>query len=328
VVLDAFAQRLGHHVQCLLPLHRLPAIGAAQHGLVEALGTVDALVAEAVAVGQPDFVNRLVLARRHAHQSAAADVQLQGGTDAVVRGNRGRLGHFPGTRLEAERPRSERTDRAHIDNVTGQFGFDVVLDIGADLDVFAATHAAHLLVTGHVLQEAYAAGAVYAARHVRGDQRAEVLVLHHAFLFGETRHAAAVLQRQVLQLALAALVADRAIQRVVDEQKLHHRALRRLGVVGTGVDLHAVHDRGGAGRQRLGCLLDFHHAHAAVGGDRQFLVVAEARNRDAVGVGDLDDHGALACLEGFAVDLDVEHVPGHAVRLGAHAAAPLLPAAR
>jgi hypothetical protein len=34
--------------------------------------------------------------------------------------------------------------------------------------------------------------------------------------------AAAVGERLVLQVALAALVADRAIERVVDEQELHH----------------------------------------------------------------------------------------------------------
>ena len=52
---------------------------------------------------------------------------------------------------------------------------------------------------------------------------------------------AAVAHRLVLQRALAALVADRAVQRVVDEQQLHHALLRlvgdRRGVL--GLDHHA-----------------------------------------------------------------------------------------
>ncbi len=52
---------------------------------------------------------------------------------------------------------------------------------------------------------------------------------------------------EFLQLTLAALVTDRAIQRVVDQQEFHHRTLRLFGVVGTGADFHAVHYRRGAG---------------------------------------------------------------------------------
>src|SRR5271166_4782311 len=61
--------------------------------------------------------------------------------------------------------------------------------------------------------EMYAAGAVYAARHVGGHQRPQVLVLDHALALGEARNVAAIAQRQILQFALAALIADRAIER-------------------------------------------------------------------------------------------------------------------
>ena len=46
----------------------------------------------------------------------------------------------------------------------------------------------------------------------------------------------------------------------------------------------------------FGHLLDVDQAHAAVGGDRQLVVVAEARDRDAGLVGGLDDHRALGDL--------------------------------
>src|SRR3546814_1339472 len=87
-------------------------------------------------------------------------------------------------------------------------------------------------------------------------------------------------QRQVLQFALAALVADRAVERMVDQQELHHVALRLERLVAAREDLHAVHDGGGAGRRRLAHLLDVDQAHAAVGRDRQLVVVAEARSEE------------------------------------------------
>ena len=64
-----------------------------------------------------------------------------------------------------------------------------------------------------------------AAGHVRLHQRAKVLVLDHALALGEAGNGTAVTHRQVLQLALAALVANRAVQRVVDQQEFHHAVL-------------------------------------------------------------------------------------------------------
>src|SRR5262245_45960548 len=65
-------------------------------------------------------------------------------------------------------------------------------------------------------------------------------------------------KREVLQLALAALVADRAVERVVDEQELHDALLGGHGLIGMGVDFHAVGDGSRARRQRLGRLLHMH----------------------------------------------------------------------
>jgi hypothetical protein len=63
---------------------------------------------------------------------------------------------------------------------------------------------------------------------------------------------AAIGERLVLQVALAALVADRAIERVVDEQELHHPFPRLLDLRAGGGDLHLVRGRQRAGRLRLG----------------------------------------------------------------------------
>ena len=67
-------------------------------------------------------------------------------------------------------------------------------------------------------------------------------------------------------------------------------------------------DRRRAGRQRLGRLLDLHQAHAAVGRDRELLVIAEVRDVDAEPVRGLHHHGAGRHLDRPAVDLDLGHV--------------------
>ena len=208
------------------------------------------------------------VARHDAHQAAAQHVAPEVRADAVVRRDERVLGHLPGARAVAERLGVQRADRAQVDDVARQFVIDALLDEGADLHVLAAARRAELLDARDLRGEADAARAVDAARHVGRDERAEVLVLDDALALVEARGGAAESEREVLQLALAALVADRAVERVVDQQELHRRLLRRERPRRAREDLHALGDRRRAGRHRLRRLLDLDQAHAAVGGDR------------------------------------------------------------
>ncbi|MCW0449263.1 hypothetical protein NB706_002097 [Xanthomonas sacchari] len=289
---------------------------------------VQALVRVAVAVGQPALVDRFVVARHGAQHFAAAHVQEQVGAHRVVVAQRLARHQFPGPRAELEHLVGQRADRAHVDHVAGQLGGQRLAVVGTDLQVLAAVHAAQLVGAGDVRGEAHAARALDAAGHLGGDQRPDVLVRHHALALVEAADRAAIAQRHVLQLALAALIADRAVQRMVDQQEFHDAALVLQRLVAAGLHLHAVHDRRGAGRRRLGRLLDVDQAHAAVGRDRQLLVVAEARDRNAGLVGGLDDHRALRHDQRLAVDLDGHMAFRHdrggragIVGLRAHAAA-------
>ena len=56
--------------------------------------------------------------------------------------------------------------------------------------------------------------------------------------------------RELLELALAGLVADGAIERMIDEQKLHHALAAFLDHRGIGADAHALGDVLGAGNLR------------------------------------------------------------------------------
>ncbi len=135
---------------------------------------------------------------------------------------------------------------------------------------------------------------------------------------GHARLALAVAEAQILQGTLAALVADGAVERMVQEQKLHRRALaprgllRRLG----GMNDHAVGHRRRAAGLKLGHALDLDQAHTA-GPDRrpEARLVAEDRDLDTGRGGRLDQAHSLGHLHLAAVN-------GHGDELGrTHSAA-------
>ena len=151
-----------------------------------------------------------------------------------------------------------------------------MLEIGRDLHVLAAAGGAHLGGAGDFRREADAARALDAAVHRGLDQRAQIFVLDRALVFGEAARVNAIAHRLILQVALATLIANRAIQGVVDQQKLHHaftrllyhwrarRDYRRLAL-GTGT---AIAHAPGAARDRLRAALDLDQTHPAIAGDR------------------------------------------------------------
>ena len=97
--------------------------------------------------------------------------------------------------------------------------------------VRAAVPRDQLVVLGDVAREPRAAVAEDAALAVERDQRRDRdRLLERHLRERHPRRARAVAEGQVLQRALAALVADRAVERMVDEDELERRvlALRRL----------------------------------------------------------------------------------------------------
>ena len=101
-----------------------------------------------------------------------------------------------------------------------------------------------------------------------------------------------VLEGHVLELALAAGVADGAVEGVIAEQELEGGLAGLRDVGGLGEDDHAFGDRGGAGGLELGHLLDAHDAHAAGGLEREAGVVAEGGDLDALCLAGFDEQGA------------------------------------
>src|SRR3954469_15671075 len=132
-------------------------------------------------------------------------------------------------------------------------------------------------------------------------------------------------ERDVLERALAALVADRAVERVVDEQELHHRVLGLLDLVRGGDHDHAVLHRRRARGLELGHALDLDQAHAA-GPHRlaELALITEVGDLDVALLGGVDQDGALLGLHLAAVDLEGDELllwPGHQAGPGSEAAA-------
>ena len=205
----------------------------------------------------------------------------------------------------------ERADGAEVDDVARQLGGEEFGDVRADLGHAAAAGDAEVLDPRDFRGKSHAPRAVDAPRHHRLDQRAELFILHRALVLGEPRAIGAVDQGLVLELALAALVADGAVRgwlmrgnSMAPSRLLHQRGGR--------LDVHVGHHRHGAGRHGLWRFLNLHEAHPAVARDGQALVVAEPGDVHASLLARLQHGDALRHLMLLSVD---EHGDG----LAAHA---------
>src|SRR5215204_2151750 len=199
---------------------------------------------------------------------------------------------LPGTPLESVRRRSQRADRAELDHVAGEPPAVRLVLEGRDHGLRAAVARDQLAVFGDLAGEARAAVAEDAALAVERDQRADRNWLVEGPLGKRhPRVAWAVAKRQILERALAALVADRAVERVVHEDELERRVLAVGRLLGR---LRRAYDHPVLGCQRATCLelplaIDLDEAHAA-GADRRPdpWLVAEHGDLDAGGRRGLD----------------------------------------
>ena len=285
------------------------------------IGTVETLRLQAVddvarLVGNPFLVDRVIDARQDAHDLAAARIDPDRRAERVHDVDRFGLGVFPRPGMERGRFRGQGADRAKVDDVALQFRGQRLLQIGGDLHVLAAADRAELRNARDLGHEAHAARALDAAVHRGLDQRTDIFVFDGALVLGEPGRVGAIAHRLILQIAFAALVADRAVERMVDEQELHHALARlarhrRIGeddrrlAVRAGAEILHRH-RAGRGRLRRPA---FHldEAHPAVAGDRQPLVEAEPRHFRAGGLAGLEERIFGRNVDFLAVDDDLGH---------------------
>ena len=118
----------------------------------------------------------------------------------------------------------------------------------------------------------------------------------------------------VLQFALARLIANRAVERVVDEQHLEHPLARLAGDIGMHVHHLSVGDRRRTGRRKLRRLLHFHETHPTHPRHRQPRVVAIMGDEDARDLRGFEHRCAFGDLHLAAFDGQRHHLAvGHRI---------------
>ena len=251
---------------------RSSTVGAAHLRQLEAVADRGVGEGPAALVAVPLLVHRRVVLRHPAQHAAAAVVgALRAAARAVLAHARGRH-EVERAGAEAVGRAGEGAHRADLHGVAGEVALERLVLVDADLLQRTALDERDERVAGDLLGEAGAAGAEHAAlaveQHLRGDvDRLGVGALDVLEAGGRAARA----HRLVLQGALAALVAHRAVERVVDEQQLHDALLRLVGTLGRvlRLDDHA----GGDGHRARGLRL-----HPA-GGALHLGGLARARRR-------------------------------------------------
>ncbi len=312
-------QPRGRRVERLLPRRGPEHAAVPYQRLRDALLGGHRLIAPASLVAQPPVVDVVVVARKHPLDALVADGEL----DVALA--RAEVADRPGA-LDVPRPCAEavggvreRPDGAQLDHVPGERR-DVGMPVErADEGVVGALQEHELVVLRDLLREAHAPVTEDAALAVDRDQGRERDRLWEVpFLVDEAAAARAPAVGDVLERALAALVAHRAVERVVHEQELDDRTLRVLHPVGLGVDHHPVLDRCGAGGLQLRDPLHLDHAHAARAHRRsELLLVTEVRDLDVAALRRVDEPFALGRAHLAAVDRK-----GDPVAVGHYAASP------
>ena len=203
------------------PADRTQVGALTDQGLRDPLVDVDRLVGEPALVAEPAVVDVGVLARQHADDALVADGELDVALRRAQRADTAGALDVPGAGAEPVGPARQRTDRAQFDDVAAERCRVRVAVVGSDEGVRAALGEDQLPVLGDLLAEAHAAVAEDATLAVDRDQRRQRQRLDEVALgLDDAADATAPSESDVLKRAFAALVADRAVERMVDEQEL------------------------------------------------------------------------------------------------------------
>ena len=176
----------------------------------------------------------------NASMTSIDSVFLQRKTSRIFVGERqpADIPRLPRSGRKCVRLRCQCTDGAEIDHVTRQLRHEQSFDVGADDHFATATRRTEITDTGHFVAETNAACTMDASIHARLHQWSDVLVLdrsgkeiqcspnsrgrwHAPFatelVVGETTAIATERHGLILQIAFTTLIADRTVQRMIDQ---------------------------------------------------------------------------------------------------------------
>jgi hypothetical protein len=229
---------------------------------------------------------------------------LHGDPAAVAAEGADRVGplEHPGAILIHGEPARDGADGADLDAASAEFAVQFMRAEVFDLGHGAAPHRSQRFHVHDLIAIPDAAQTLHTAVHLRFDEGAEVLFLEDAFGFRKPAGRRGVLMREILEVAFAALVADRAIQRMVGQDEFQDRLVGVVHRGGGGAHGHAFGDRRAAGGLELRHLLDFDQTHPAVGVRLQLGVVTKMRNHHPDAPRRFDHQGSLGNRDRRAVD--------------------------
>ena len=263
-------------------------------------------------VAHPAGIDRVVLARCLAINDVLARADDRVAAGRATRAKTFRFLQKPDPHLETKIRRSQRADRADVDRVERVIILQPLARMGGEGGVAPAIDEPEDVVLRDFLGKTNAARAEDAALVIERDARAELHVLRLLhFVLKKTRILPAILDAEFLEPAFARLVADRAIERVIDKEKFHHATAafldqRRVGAhpkafgnIGRAANLRTRHpiDLGFAvvAERRFAIRTHLRHAHfdqahAAVAGG---VIVGDLPN--------LEQEGSAGTQVGLAV---------------------------
>ncbi len=160
--------------------------------------------------------------------------------------------HFPRPRLVAIDAAGERAHRADVDAHAALVAFQMIALVRRDLGNHAAVDHAQRAHAHAFVADAHAAIAQDAARIIEEHHRRPLFLVHVDLQLGEPALARAVAEGHVLQFALAAFIAHRAIERMVGQQEFEHAFARRYHRRRFGAHHHAFGHRQRAADISLG----------------------------------------------------------------------------
>src|SRR5437773_4172578 len=299
---DNLLQALGSQAESFFPGRRFLAPVAANQWRRQSLFAVHKVPSKAALHAQELTVDAGMVAVVGANDLVIADGKRRLAAVAAVAADGARVGELPGPRLITVRPAGKRAHRADVDAHAALFALELVAPVGDDFAVRGAEPNAVGVHVHALVADADAAVAKNAARPVVVDEVREFLLLVVQLALHEARLRSAVAEDHVLELALAPLVADGTVERVVGQQELEHRLAGVSDLIVFGVDHHPVAGYRRAGGLQLGHFLNRDQAHAARALQGQSRVVAKRRDFDPRLLRGLDKQSPGGNGVGIAVD--------------------------
>src|SRR5581483_271983 len=120
--------------------------------------------------------------------------------------------------------------------------------------------------------------------------------------------ASAITESQVLQLASAAFITHRAIERMIREQEFDNALARLMNLWSIGMDYHTFRNRQSASNLQLRSLFHFDETHAASRLQRKVVVVAKRGDGNTCLFRGINHQRSRRCLQLMAVDREINRI--------------------